>query len=223
LIQRAASRFVSIYLGLFCFASQFAGGLLLFPGGQFPALGTVWPMRDITNWLGTHVFHVTTLAYQGVSADTPFHWVQMAWLVVVSAIVTAIWTVRLKPDTTEAAHTDSLVSGFSRTFFRFALAAQMFYFGMAKVIPTQFPPPALVTLLKPVGNLSPDDLLWTFIGASTRIRCSPAGRRSSPASCWSSRRRRPSARSSRSPTCCRCSSSTCRTTSVSSRRRSIWC
>jgi uncharacterized membrane protein YphA (DoxX/SURF4 family) len=162
LIQRAAFRFAVVYLGLFCVASQFLGGLLLFPGGQFPALGTSWPMRDITNWLGTHVFHVQTLAYAGVSADTPFHWVQLAWLVVLAAIITAIWSVRLKPDAT-----DNGVVRWFRLFFRFVLAAQMFYFGMAKVIPTQFPPPSLVTLLKPVGNLSPDDLLWTFIGAST--------------------------------------------------------
>jgi hypothetical protein len=91
--------------------------------------------------------------------------------VVLAAVITAIWTVRPKADTTDAAaeasRTDSVVSGFSRTFFRFALAAQMFYFGMAKVIPAQFPPPSLVTLLKPVGQLTPDDLLWTFIGAST--------------------------------------------------------
>ena len=43
----------------------------------------------------------------------------------------------------------------------------MFYYGLAKVIPTQFPPPSLVTLVEPVGNLSRTDLLWTFIGAST--------------------------------------------------------
>jgi uncharacterized membrane protein YphA (DoxX/SURF4 family) len=42
----------------------------------------------------------------------------------------------------------------------------MFYFGMAKVIPAQFPPPSLVTLLRPVGSLAPDDMLWTFMGAS---------------------------------------------------------
>jgi len=53
-----------------------------------------------------------------------------------------------------------------RLFFRFALAAQMFSFGMAKLISTQFPPPPLVTLVKPVGDLAPDDLLWTFMGAS---------------------------------------------------------
>ena len=166
MIRRVTYRFAVVYLGLFCLASQIAGGLLLFPGGQFPALGTVWPMRDVTDWLGVHVFHVSTLAFQGVSADTPFHWVQRAWLLVLSAIITAIWTVRLKADTTDPWRTDSVVSGLSRTFFRFALAGQMFYFGMAKVIPTQFPPPSLVTLLKPVGHLAPDDLLWTFMGAS---------------------------------------------------------
>jgi uncharacterized membrane protein YphA (DoxX/SURF4 family) len=48
-----------------------------------------------------------------------------------------------------------------------ALAAQMFYYGTAKIIPTQFPPPALVTLVQPVGDLSLTDLLWVFIGAST--------------------------------------------------------
>ena len=101
MIQRLAFRFAVVYLGLFCFASQFAGGLLLFPGGQFPALGTVWPMRDVTNWLGTHVFHVQTLAYAGVSADTPFHWVQLAWLVVAAAII----AIALEP----------VASGFSRT------------------------------------------------------------------------------------------------------------
>ena len=43
----------------------------------------------------------------------------------------------------------------------------MFYYGMAKVIPTQFQAPSLVTLVQPVGTLSLADLLWTFIGAST--------------------------------------------------------
>jgi len=42
----------------------------------------------------------------------------------------------------------------------------MFYYGMAKVIPSQFPPPGLVTLVEPVGASSLSDLLWTFVGAS---------------------------------------------------------
>ena len=51
-------------------------------------------------------------------------------------------------------------------FIRFALAAQMFYYGMAKVIPIQFMPPALTTLVQPVGALSLSTLLWVFVGAS---------------------------------------------------------
>jgi len=164
LIRRLAFRFSVVYLGLFCVATQIAGGLILLPRFSFPPFGTIWPMRQITSWLGTHVFHVTTLDYAGVSADTPFHWVQLAWIVVAAVVITAVWSVRLKPDAT--GRTDDAVAKWARLFFRFALAGQMFYFGMAKVIPTQFPPPSLVTLLKPVGNLSPDDMLWTFMGAS---------------------------------------------------------
>ncbi|HEY1303972.1 MAG TPA: hypothetical protein VGF24_10515 [Vicinamibacterales bacterium] len=62
-----------------------------------------------------------------------------------------------------------------RLVLRFALAAQMFYYGMAKIIPTQFPPPGLVTLIEPVGSASLSDLLWTFIGASTSYQVMTGG------------------------------------------------
>ena len=53
-----------------------------------------------------------------------------------------------------------------RLFIRFALASQMFEYGMTKVIPTQFPAPSLDTLVTPVGDLTLSALLWTSIGAS---------------------------------------------------------
>src|SRR5262249_43480868 len=53
-----------------------------------------------------------------------------------------------------------------RLFMRFALAAQMLYFGMVKVIPTQFPAPSLLTLAAPAGNLSLQGFLWTSMGVS---------------------------------------------------------
>jgi uncharacterized membrane protein YphA (DoxX/SURF4 family) len=163
-VRPLAYRFVVVYLSVFSVASQILSGLILFPQFSFPPLGTVWPMHDLTTWLGTRVFHVSTLEYRGVSADTPFHWVQLAWIVALSAIAAAVWTaVARRRTSVEGSGTSEY---WVRLFFRFALAAQMFYFGMAKVIPTQFPPPPLVTLLKPVGDLTPDDLLWTFMGAS---------------------------------------------------------
>ena len=54
-LTRAAFRFLFVYLGLYSFASQIAGGVLLLPGLAFPSLGTRWPMREITLWLAAHV------------------------------------------------------------------------------------------------------------------------------------------------------------------------
>ena len=158
-----AFRFGFIYIGLYCFATHIAGGLILFPNFSFPSLGTQWPMRQMTFWFAAHLFGVTSpLVYAGNSGDTTFHWVQTCWLLIVSAVAAAIWS-QLEP---RRDHDIALHKWF-RLFIRFGLAAQMFYYGLAKVIPTQFPPPSLVTLVEPVGNLSRTDLLWTFVGAST--------------------------------------------------------
>jgi uncharacterized membrane protein YphA (DoxX/SURF4 family) len=156
---RVLLRFAVVYFGLYSLATQIAGGLLMLPGGGLPALGTRWPMRRITEWCATHVFGVAAPVVAGNSADTLFHWVQMAWLLAVSTVIAAVWS------WFDRGRADRLRVWF-RLLLRLALAAQMFYYGMAKVIPSQFPPPGLVTLIEPVGASSPSDLLWTFVGAS---------------------------------------------------------
>lgn len=156
-------RFCVVYFGLYSLATQILGGVLLLPGLQLPALGTVWPLRDLTLWIAEHLVGLTPpLVYSGNSGDTAFHWVQTALLLVMALAITAIWAAVDR----SSRQRDSLRKWF-RLFVRFALAAQMFYYGMAKIIPTQFPPPGLVTLIEPVGSASLSDLLWTFIGAST--------------------------------------------------------
>jgi uncharacterized membrane protein YphA (DoxX/SURF4 family) len=153
-------RFGVVYFGLYSLATQIAGGLFILPGTALPALGTRWPMRPITEWCAAHVFGVAgPLVYAGNSADTIFHWVQMAWLLAASLPIATVWW-RLDRDRRDRLRV------WVRLVVRFALAAQMFYYGMAKVIPSQFPPPSLVTLIEPVGASSLSDLLWTFVGAS---------------------------------------------------------
>jgi uncharacterized membrane protein YphA (DoxX/SURF4 family) len=157
------SRFAVVYLGLYALATQIIGGVILTPWFSFPALGTVWPMRGITSWFAEHVFGLRTpLVFTGNSGDTAFHWIQNAWLLVLAVVVTAAW-VALQPDRGR----ERAWHSWFRLFIRFAMAAQMFYYGMAKIIPTQFPPPSLVTLVTSIGDLSLSDLLWTHIGAST--------------------------------------------------------
>jgi uncharacterized membrane protein YphA (DoxX/SURF4 family) len=156
-------KFCVVYFTLYAAATQVLGGVVLLPGLQLPALGNVWPMRDITLWIAEHVVGLTPpLRYTGNSGDTAFHWIQTAWMLAGAIAATAIWSAF---DRTGGQH--ARLRTWFRVCIRFALAAQMFYYGMAKVIPTQFPPPNLVTLIEPVGSASLSDLLWTFIGAST--------------------------------------------------------
>jgi hypothetical protein len=156
-------RFGVLYFGLYALVTQLAGGVLLWPGAPLPPLGHVWPLRDLTLWLATNVAGLSPpLVFRGNSGDTAFHWVQMAWVLLVAGAVAAAWTAARRPRVNEG----TLYAWF-RLGLRFVLAAQMFYYGMAKVIPTQFQAPSLVTLVQPVGTLSLADLLWTFIGAST--------------------------------------------------------
>jgi len=155
-----AVRFCFVYFALWCAATQVLGGLLLTPFGGLPALGPLWPMRPVTEWLGTHLFRVDARFAAGNSGDTLFYWVQTFWILCLSAIVAAIWTLVDRRDR-------STLPTWFRTFIRFALAAQMFYFGLAKILPTQFLPPALTTLVQPIGAMPLATLLWVFMGSST--------------------------------------------------------
>jgi hypothetical protein len=151
-----------VYVALWCAATQVLGGIALTPFGALPALGPLWPMRAITEWTALHLFGVTATFEPGNSGDTVFYWTQTLWLLCVSVVIAAIWW-RFRG----ATRGEATLWRWFRLFLRFALASQMFYFGMAKVIPTQFVPPALTTLVQPIGNMGLSNLLWIFMGSST--------------------------------------------------------
>jgi uncharacterized membrane protein YphA (DoxX/SURF4 family) len=159
---RVAFRFCFVYFSLYTVAGQIFGGVFVYPG-LTPALGTLWPLRDVTLWAAENLFGATPpINYIGNSGDTIFHWVQTSLLLAVAAVGAAVWSA------VDGRRRDyATLHKWFRLYLRFGLAAQMFYYGTAKIIPTQFPPPALVTLVRPVGDLSLTDLLWVFVGAST--------------------------------------------------------
>ena len=157
-----AFRFCLVYVALWCAATQVLGGIALTPFGALPALGPLWPMRAITEWTALHLFGATATFEPGNSGDTVFYWTQTFWLLCVSLVIAAIWW-RFRGATRD----EVTLRKWFRLFLRFALASQMFYFGMAKVVPTQFVPPALTTLVQPIGNMGLSNLLWIFMGSST--------------------------------------------------------
>lgn len=158
-----AFRFCFAYLGLYSLLSHLLISMFVLPNsmpGQ--GLGTSWPMFDATAWVATHIFSIRTpLTFSGNSRDTNFFWVQLLLVLFVAAGATVLWSVLDR----RRGNYVTLHKWF-RVFIRFALATQMIYFGMVKVIPTQFPAPSLLTLVAPVGNLSLQGFLWSSIGAS---------------------------------------------------------
>jgi hypothetical protein len=158
-----AFRFAVAFFGLYCLVSHLLVYMFVLPGilpGQ--GLGTRWPFFDLTSWVAVHTFNITEpLVFTGNSRDTNFFWVQLFVVFVISAAATLVWSVVDRRSEYPA------LNKWFRVLIRFAVAAQMIYFGMVKVIPTQFPSPSLITLIAPAGNLSLQGFLWTSIGASS--------------------------------------------------------
>jgi hypothetical protein len=164
LASRVAFRFCLVYFGLFSVATQIIGGLFPTTLADIDGAGVLWPLRQITFWTAAHIFGAKLpLVYTGSgSGDKTFDWVLAFCLLVIAVLATSIWSVLDR----KRENYDTLHKWF-RVFLRFALAGQMFVYGMDKVIPLQMPFPYLTRLLEPFGQFSPMGVLWASIGASS--------------------------------------------------------
>ncbi len=162
LAMRVLFRFCLVYFALFTLATKISGGLVLLPDRSITSVGILWPLRGVTFWVGTHIFGITEpLEYTGNSWDTNFYWVQAAWVLFVAVLGAGAWCAL---DTRRRNYVT--LHKWMRVFVRLAIASQMFEYGITKVIPAQFPAPSLITLVTPVGGISLQGLLWTFVGSS---------------------------------------------------------
>ena len=160
-MTRLAFRFSFVYLGLFSLATQITGSMIPNLSFYYRGMGRLWPMRDVTVWVASLMFGVTSLEDPATGGEPLAFWVQSFWVLIVAVAATAIWSaLDRRRDNYEGLHK------WFRLFVRFALAGAMFEYGMTKLIPTQFPPPSLETLVTPVGDMTLSALLWASIGAS---------------------------------------------------------
>jgi hypothetical protein len=107
-------------------------------------------------WVTAHLF----------GADVPYPTIAgyRAYLITALAlagVITLVWSAidRRRRDYRRA-------HAWFRVYLRYLLAAVMLTYGMAKVIPLQFPQPSLVQLITPVGELTRMRLLWLSMGAA---------------------------------------------------------
>lgn len=159
---RVAFRFSFIYLGLFVVATQVAGSLFLLPGLEFRGLGGLWPLQQVTLWLGSHFWGVSgSPDPAGLNGEDLFFWVQTVWIFGLAVLATLVWSgldrQRLQYQT---------LHKWFRMFIRLALASQMIEYGMTKIIPNQFAAPGLDILSSRVGDLPLNTLFWTSVGAA---------------------------------------------------------
>jgi hypothetical protein len=121
--------------------------------------GLIHEMRPPIEWIGRHLLGLHVESTQ-VGSDSAFQWTALFCIAVLSAWATMIWTLldlrRRRYDRLQT---------WVWTVLRLMLAASMFYFGMAKVIPTQMPF-VLNRLVEPYGNFSPTGALWAQVGIS---------------------------------------------------------
>jgi uncharacterized membrane protein YphA (DoxX/SURF4 family) len=171
LAPRIAFRFWMLYLGLYCLSTQIITSLFRVTpadglGWPVPDLATLWPLRPVIFWTGTHIFHVNaplSVFFGGNSGtgDGKFGWVTAFCLLMIATAATVVWSLldRNRENYAE-------LHKWFRLFVRFALAGQLIFYGISKVLPVQMAFPSLTRLLQPVGTLSPMGVLWTYMGAS---------------------------------------------------------
>jgi len=157
-------RFGTCYFGAFGFALLVGLIPVLLAGigidGPWSALrGLIHALRPPIEWVGTHLLGLHIESTQ-VGSDSAFQWSALSCIVVLSAVATLIWTMLDR----RRRRYDRLQT-WVWTMLRLMLAAAMFYFGMAKVIPTQMPF-VLNRLVEPYGNFSPTGALWAQVGIS---------------------------------------------------------
>ncbi|MGH3726893.1 MAG: DoxX family protein [Mycobacterium sp.] len=121
--------------------------------------GLFHTVRPAIAWIGEHLLGLSVQSAQ-VGSDSAFQWTALFCIAVAAAVATVAWTVldrgRQRYDRLQA---------WMWMILRLVLATAMFYFGMAKVIPTQMPF-VLNRLVEPYGNFSPAGVLWAQVGVS---------------------------------------------------------
>jgi uncharacterized membrane protein YphA (DoxX/SURF4 family) len=127
------------------------------------AYESIW--HKIVPWVGAHVLHlsyaITIFPEVNGGSDTTYDYVKSFSFVLLAALATIVWSIL---DRNRPAYVK--LDQWLRVYVRLVLASALLSYGMDKVIPLQMPPPSLITLMEPFGDLTPYRLSWGFIGAS---------------------------------------------------------
>jgi hypothetical protein len=112
-------------------------------------------------WVARHVFHLAgpmTTGRNGDNGDVGEEFARLLLAVVIGLVAAAIWTMRDRERPRGA-----WVPETTRVLLRYSIALGLVSYGIAKLLPQQFPPLSPIVLDQRVGELRPMSLLWTFM------------------------------------------------------------
>jgi hypothetical protein len=119
----------------------------------------VW--LKVVPWVGAHILRHPIIGF-GDTSDSAYDYVKLFSFILFAAIATIIWSI-LDRKRTEYSKLDQWL----RLSVRLVLAYAMFFYGGIKVMPSQMAPASISRMIQPFGDITPYDLLWNFMGAST--------------------------------------------------------
>jgi hypothetical protein len=162
MVRRFLERFALIALALY-HVPLFLNNYPSLGGGGFndtglaPRWGRVFTIPSI--WVAKTVMHVATPGgANGDNGDTSEEYARLLICVVVGLVGALVWTLadRKRPRA-------EWVESTTRVLLRYSIALGLMSYAVAKLFPQQFPPIAVGTLDRRVGDLTPMSLLWTFM------------------------------------------------------------
>jgi hypothetical protein len=157
LATRIAFRFFATYFTLYIVSTQMIGSMF-----GLPPLVRVPLIEAMVSWVAVRVwgFSMPLVLFSG-SGDKPFDYALAFTLLIVSVVVTVLWSLidRRRPNYVR-------LHAWLRLLLRLAVGATMISYGMSKAIPLQMPFPGLTRLLEPYGQFSLMGVLWAQVGAS---------------------------------------------------------
>ena len=162
--RRAIERFALVAFALY-HLPLFLNNYPSLGGGGFSETGLAVKWGHVFTppgvWVARHVLGMTgpmPSAYQGDNGDVAEEFGRLLLAVVIGALAAALWTIvdRRSPRARWAGDAQQVL-------LRYSIALGLISYGIAKILPQQFPPISNATLERRVGDLSPMGLLWTFM------------------------------------------------------------
>lgn len=129
----------------------------------FPEQFTSPVWHHLVPWVGVHILKLAhpVIAHGQVGQDSVYEYTLRGTQIVIALIVAAIWSLL---DGSRKDYRD--LESWLRIFVRAVLAAEMLFYGLAKVPPAQFGVLSLYRQAQPLGQLWPMAMLWAFMATS---------------------------------------------------------